>query len=397
MHIDLLDIAILIGLAIGLANGHRRGFWLSLMQYLGLVVGVVVGAALAPKITHALGITSSVGAPLAAVLILVVGGSLGSSLGYWIGEPVRVRLLGGPTRGEPDSIAGAVLSLVAVLGVVWFLGLTFRDGPSPQLARLIQTSTILHRLDAVAPRPPAFLGGVAGVLAGVPFPETFAGLEPPLPSPLPTPNDPAVRTPGVRLAESRTVKVLGQGCGGEVSGSAFPVGPHLFLTNAHVVSGTSGTRVVLADGTTSYPAQVVVFDPGRDVAILYVPGYGLPALADSGAGRGTQGAVIGYPGGGARRTVPAVVDDSMNAQGRDIYNQNLVTRQIWVIESDVRPGNSGGPLVNVQGQVIGVIYAASTSHPRQGYALTDAEVAPDVQAAQNRTSPIDTSQYACAA
>ena len=390
----------MIGLAIGVANGHRRGFWLSLTQYLGLVVGVVVAAALAPAVTHALGITSTVGAPLAAVLVLVVGGSLGSSIGFWIGEPIRLRILGGASKGAADSVMGAVLSGVAVLAVAWFLGITFKDGPSPQLADLIQSSSILRRLDAVAPRPPAFLAGVEGVLSGVPFPETFAGL-PVLPSPLPTPADPALNTPGVQLAAQRTVMVRGQGCGGEVSGSAFPIGPNLFLTNAHVVSGTTDTRIVLPPGrldSPSYAARVVVFDPERDVAVLYVPGYSTSPLPQAGAGRGTEGAVIGYPGGGQEQPVPAVVDGSMNAQGRDIYNQNLVTRQIWVIESDVRPGNSGGPLVDLNGHVIGVVFAASTSHPGQGYALTDAEVAPDIQAAQGQHSgAIDTSQYACAA
>lgn len=386
---------ILISLVVGLANGHQRGFWLSLAQYVGLLVGVVAGAALAPMVTHALGITSEVGAPLAAVLVLVVAGSLGSSIGYWVGEPIRARFLAGPTQVGGDRIFGALLSATAVVAVVWFLGLTFKDGPSPQLANLIQTSSILRRLDSVAPRPPAFLAGVEGVLAGVPFPQTFAGLQPPLPAPLPTPN--SVNTAGVRLAANRTVMVRGEGCGGIVSGSAFPVGPHLFLTNAHVVSGTTDTRIVLRNLSSTLPARVVLFDPERDVAILYVPGLEPAALSDGVAGRGTAGAVVGYPGGGPQQTVAAVVDGSINAQGRDIYNQNLVTRNIWVIESTVRPGNSGGPLVNLKGQVLGVIFAASTSNPGQGYALTDSEVRPDITAAAGRTQAIDTGQYACAA
>jgi S1-C subfamily serine protease len=150
------------------------------------------------------------------------------------------------------------------------------------------------------------------------------------------------------------------------------------VTNAHVVGGTVGTRVHLPDGRI-LAARVVLFDPERDVAVLYVPGLSLGALPMAGAGAGTQGAAIGYPNGGPERVSPAVIDQSVYAQGRDIYEQNLVTRQIWVIEAQVLPGNSGGPLVNLNGQVVGMVFAASTSQPGQAYALTDTEIQPDIQ------------------
>jgi S1-C subfamily serine protease len=133
---------------------------------------------------------------------------------------------------------------------------------------------------------------------------------------------------------------------------------------------------------------VVLFDSQRDVAILYVPRLALAPLNEAGAGPGTQGAAIGYPGGGGEQASAAVVNGEVRAEGRDIYGQQLVVRRIWIIQAMVVPGNSGGPLVDLDGNVIGVIFAASTSSPGQAYALTDAEVQPDIDKAEGRTSSV---------
>jgi trypsin-like peptidase/colicin V production protein len=379
---------------VGVANGFSRGFWLSLAQYLGLVIGVVIGAAAAQPLLDYLGINSPVARPLGAVLVLIIGGSLGSSVGFAAGQPIRQRILKEHIHTATDSAAGAALSAIAVLAMCWFLGLTFSRGPSPELAYQLQRSTVLHALDTVAPRPPGFLTRVQSILAGVSFPPVFAGLEPTLPGALPIPT--SVDTPGVQNAASVTVKVVSTGCGGLVTGSGFPIGNSLIVTNAHVVSGTSGHRIQTADGTV-LPATVVYFDPEVDIAILRVPGYAGPSLTFAPAGRGTDGAVIGYPGGGQERVEPAVVDGAVIAQGRDIYSANLVTRQIYVLQSTVRPGNSGGPLVDLQGRVLGVVFATSASQPDQAYALTDDQIANDITQGRDSRTQVNTLQYACAA
>lgn len=359
-------------------------------------MGVLVGAAVAPSVADLLGIHSAVTRPLTAVIVLLICGSIGSSLGYWLGEPVRVRILMAAQRGELDNVAGALFSVFAIVVMSWFLGLSFSRGPSPQAARLIQQSAILRFLDSFAPRPPAFLAGVQQVLSGVNFPATFSGLEPLLGAPPPLPTQ--VDTPGVRRAQSETVEVQSAGvaCSGIITGSGFPFATDDILTNAHVVAGTRSTVVILPDGRRR-PATVVFFDPEVDVAILYVPGLGLAPLPSAGADRGTQGAAIGYPGGQSLTVSPAVVDELINAQGRDIYNQDLVTRQIYVIDSStgtggpgVQPGNSGGPLVDLGGNVLGVIFAASTSDANRAYALTNQQVSADEHAGAGRTAPVST-------
>jgi len=385
MRFTIIDLIIVVALVFAVSSGYRRGFWLSLAQYAGLVVGVIVGAALAPVLLDALKISDSTVRSLAAVLVLIVLGAIGSSVGYWVGEPIRLRLLARPQSGRVDSFAGAFFSALALLSVSWFLGLSLARVPSPQVSSAIQRSAILRSLDSVFPRPPAFLARVEAIISGVNFPAAFSGLEPVAPSALPLPA--SVNTPGIQAAASETLKIRGFGCGGIVFGSGFPVGPGMVLTNAHVVAGTQGTTVLNPTGR-SLGARVVLFDPERDVAILYVPRLALAPINQAGAHSGTQGAAIGYPGGGGENVSPAVVNGQVRAEGRDIYGQNLVVRSIWIMQADVKPGNSGGPLVDLDGNVVGVIFAASTSQPGQAYALTDAEVQPDIDMAQGRTNGV---------
>ena len=182
--IDLIDLVIAAAVLIGLANGYRRGFWLSAAQYAGLVVGVLLGATAATPVLNYLEIHNPVARPLGAVLVLVIGGSLGSSIGFAAGEPIRRRILRTGVHTVTDSIGGAVLSAVAVLTMCWFLGLSFSRGPSQEIAQQIQRSVVLHTLDNMAPRPPAFLASIEGILSGVAFPPVFAGLEPAVGPPL---------------------------------------------------------------------------------------------------------------------------------------------------------------------------------------------------------------------
>jgi S1-C subfamily serine protease len=221
----------------------------------------------------------------------------------------------------------------------------------------------------------------------------FAGLEPKLPAPIAIPA--SVDTPEVKNAAQAVVKVSSLGCGGLVTGSAFSIGGGYVVTNAHVVSGTHGHHVMTPDGG-ELAATVVYFDPARDLALLNVQGLSTPGLGFGPATRGTEAAVIGYPGGGPEKIEPAVVDGAVEAQGRDIFSTNPVTRQVYVISGKVRPGNSGGPLVDLQGKVLGIVFATSASDPNQAYALTDDEIQSDLQDVNGRHN-IDTSRYSCAA
>ncbi|HZD37602.1 MAG TPA: MarP family serine protease, partial [Actinomycetes bacterium] len=266
---------------------------------------------------------------------------------------------------------GALVAVVVTAIALWFVALTLGSVPFSPLARALTDSSVLRTIDRIAPRPPAALSQLRGLLARSPFPDAFANLRPPAAGGAPPA---ALATPGVRHAAAATVQIESQGCGGLLFGSGFPVEPHLVVTNAHVVAGTGRHRVITTRGGRA-SATVVWFDARRDIALLSVPGITLDPLRLVGAVRvGTTGAVIGYPGGGDEQTVGARVVARTTAVGRDIYSSSLVRREIYVLRAKVRKGDSGGPVVDRSGRPIGVVFAASTVDPEEGYALTNAEL-----------------------
>jgi S1-C subfamily serine protease len=84
--------------------------------------------------------------------------------------------------------------------------------------------------------------------------------------------------------------------------------------------------------------------------------------------------VIGFPGGGAQEVVGARVVLRTQPVAPDIYSQPGVRRDIYVLQSRVRKGDSGGPVVDLSGRPLGVVFAASTLERNESYALTNAEV-----------------------
>jgi S1-C subfamily serine protease len=174
------------------------------------------------------------------------------------------------------------------------------------------------------------------------------------------------------------VKILGEApsCSSNLEGSGFAFAPERILTNAHVVAGVRSVAVLTAESSKAYDATVVYFDPDTDLAVLDVPGLPVDPLTFSGeVDRGESVAVLGYPENGSLRATPARVRDEIVARGNDIYGEGLVVRDVLSLRADVRPGNSGGPVVNRRGSVVGVVFAASVDRDDTGYAMTPEQVA----------------------
>ena len=140
-------------------------------------------------------------------------------------------------------------------------------------------------------------------------------------------------------------------------------------------------------------ARVVLYDPNRDLAVLYVPGLAAPALQfNFDASYGQNAIVAGYPFNRPFTVDPARIATAESAVGPNIYQTAQVKRQIYPIRAEVRPGNSGGPLLSPGGRVYGVVFAAAVSLRQTGYALTASEVATDVIHGQQATGQVSTEQ-----
>jgi S1-C subfamily serine protease len=386
--VDILDVVIVVFLIVLAVSGLRRGLTGVGLALAGLLVGLFLGAVIAPPIARAI-TQDRTTQPLFAIGIFMGVALLIEGIGGAIGFRVRQRTEHTALLGKADSAVGAMLGLVAALAAAWYLGLMFSQSPWVTLDNQISNSSIERSLDRFMPRPPGFLATIGNLFRPGGFPNPFSTILNIPPAPVAIP--PLVDTPGIRQAVSVTSKVIASGCGGGEAGSSWPLAAGYFVTNAHVVAGSNGVVIDIPhDG--QHTARVVLFDPNTDLAVLYVPGVALRPLVLMNADpvRGTGGAVIGYPGGNAEQVVPAAVSGTESARGYNIYGDTLVTRDLEVLAAQVIPGDSGGPIVNDSGQIIGVVFAASTTEANVGYALTIPQVYPDLQAGEHRTAAVST-------
>ncbi|HWO71241.1 MAG TPA: MarP family serine protease [Actinomycetota bacterium] len=382
--VDLVLLALSAGAAY---TGYRRGALLQVLAYGGLGAGLVAGALLAPYLARvAERPEAQAGIALGTFLAL---GLVGDGIGWLVGSGLRAATHRSRLRAV-DRAAGSLISVGALLLATWFLALNLVHGPSPALAREIRRSAIVRGLAATLPEPPSLLAQVRRFLNRFGFPEVFAGLPPAPAAPVEGPTRREVRR-AVAAADDATVQVAGEACGRIQEGSGFLAAPGYVVTNAHVVAGVDAPEVREADGTV-HAATPVLFDPELDVAVLRIAEpVGPPLeLATEPAERGEGAAVLGYPEGGGLTAVPAALRARLEAVGRDIYGRGRVRREVYELQAEVRPGNSGGPFVDADGTVLGVVFAGSTTDPGIGYALASDEVEPALERAEGRTAPVPT-------
>ena len=172
----------------------------------------------------------------------------------------------------------------------------------------------------------------------------------------------------IRKAGSSVVRVVGTACGLGVMGSGWVVAPNTVVTNAHVVAGQTDTRVETPDGQI-VDAVPIAYKPRNDIAVLAADIDPEPLAMLKNTEPGAAAAVIGYPGDGPLTLSPARAGTIGKVFGQDAYGSGPVTRLMLTLRGRVSHGNSGGPLVDSAGRVLGTVFAATTEGPPGGLAV----------------------------
>jgi S1-C subfamily serine protease len=366
--------------------GYLQGFIVGVLSLAGFALGAFLGTRLAPLLLN--DGSHSPYAPLFGLVgALLAGGVFASGL-EGLGSRVRSALRI-PYFKQVDGLLGAALTACVGLGIAWIIGAVALDSSaSTPLRDDIQGSTILRALDQLLPPSGPILDALARFdpLPSVRGPEADVG----------NPTRRVLASRGVRAARPSVVRVYGTACGLGVEGSGWVAAPRLVVTNAHVVAGEADTTIQIGGSGAGHDAEVVRFDPHDDIAILRVPGLTLPSLAIAPRPpSGTSAAILGYPLDGAFDAEPGRLGQTESVRTQNAYGEGHIQRSITALRGRVRPGNSGGPMVDSSGDVVATVFASITGTPRAGgFAVPNALVQRQLVKARRSRASVGTGHCA---
>jgi S1-C subfamily serine protease len=337
--------------------GFRQGFIVGALSFAGFALGAFLGTRVGPLLLPRG--SASPYAPAFGLIGAVLGGAILASGLEGLGFRLR-RTLILPGLGLLDGGLGAILGAALALGVVWIAAAVAAQTPGQDsLHADIQRSAILRALNEVL--PPS--GPVLDALARL---DPLPSITGPAPNVAAPPSGVGAR-PAVRNASRSVVRVLGTACGLAIEGSGWVVAPETIVTNAHVVAGEHDTTVQIEGRGFDLDAEPIAFDPTDDVALLRVRDLNLPSLAFAAStATGTGGAILGYPENGPLNAEPARIGRTQTVLTQNAYGQGPVSRLLTPLRGLVRPGNSGGPLLDEEGRVLTTVFAATVGGARKG-------------------------------
>jgi S1-C subfamily serine protease len=382
--VDWVIVAFTIMLAF---YGYLQGFIVGLLSLVGFALGAIVGTRLGPLLLPS-GPHSQYAPLFGLVGALLAGGVLASGFeGIGVRARSALRL---PGLRALDGLLGAAFTACVGLGIAWIVGaVALHSAGSQALRQDLQRSAILRGLDEVLPPSGPILHALARF---DPLPSVHGPA-----ADVPAPTRGILGAPGVRAASRSVVRVLGSACGLGIEGSGWVAGPGLVVTNAHVVAGESDTVVQVGGHPPGLAATPVAFDARDDVAVLRVPGLVAPTLELApGARPGTAAAILGYPLDGGFDAEPGRIGQTQRVSTDDAYGNGPVVRSITSLRGRVRPGNSGGPMVDTAGDVVATVFAAITggASGHGGFAVPNAVVRDQLAEARSRSGPVGTGHCA---
>ncbi len=371
---NVLDWILVVVVLAYAVSGYWQGFISGAFATAGLLLGGFVSVLwLVPKLLG--DAEPSLWVSLGALFVVLLSASFGQAILQYVGSRIRDRITWQPVRAV-DAVGGAALSAAAVLVVAWVLGVAVSGSALPGISSQVRSSAVLSEVDDLMPdEADDALRAFNEVVGSSFFPRYLEPFAPERIIEVGPPSDAVARDPQVRSARASVLKVRGENdCGRGVEGTGFVYSPGRVMTNAHVVAGVAEPTVLVGD--QEVPARVVHYDPDLDVAVLAVAGLDRPFLRFDKSGEARDdAAVLGYPNDGPYNVQAARIRGEQRLRSPDIYGSGTVVREVFSIRSLVRPGNSGGPLLSTDGDVYGVIFAASVTDRDTGYALTADQVA----------------------
>lgn len=386
---NLVDAFVILLLVLAAFAGARSGFFGPVLGLVGAIIGFASALFLASVLRDPL---AEIEQPMRA-LVTIIGLGAFVITGEATGAAVGAQMSHGLRRSafRPiDAMGGALVGAAHVVLLVWLVSGMLAMGMAPSIGALARDSVAMRIAADRLPPPMTVAGRLLGLLDTTDLPPLFGGLEPLPAAPVDLPETAEVEA----LAQSAlasTARITSSGCGAGVAvGSGFFVSATHVVTNAHVVAGSDATTVTL--GGATFDAVVVAFDDEADLALLNVPGAAAQPLelAVTTPTRGTTGVALGYPGGGELTVTPAGVTASHDIRGPNIYGQGSYERSVVELQSGIRRGNSGGPLVIEPGLVGGVIFGASRVDPDIGYAIGADEAVDRLGPFIGSTAAVDT-------
>lgn len=387
----LVDLVLLVVLLIALGAGLSRGLLATLGGLTGLILGGLAAFWAVPAVNDVLPSAQWRG-PVSialAVLLPLLGASIGAGFGHDLRRGVD------RTGLRPlERLLGGAANVIVVALALSFVGNAVSATGTPGVSSAVSSSAVLRTIDDLTP---AAVGRPLAQMRAMVLDDGLPRL-----NILMVPREEAVApvvdldNPQLEAAAQSVARISGiaYACGKSSTGSGFVVAPDRLVTNAHVVAGVDRPVVELPD-QPAREGRVVYFDPVDDLAVVAVEDLGAEPLRISRTlAVGDRAAVQGYPWGGPFTSRGAGVLSVNTAPVPDVYDEGASPREVYSIAAEVRPGNSGGPLLTTDGRVAGVIFARAEADVEVGFAMTDAELRPVAAQATALDTPVSSGRCA---